>query len=291
MSLFRNVILPLLGVGVEYHLHHLNSELAKHHHTEAEDNAKKLSITDLITTTLSTKLESYRDSCEEKLKKYSNYLLITGILIGVLGQLLPSTLPTHQKYILGSRVPLITVYYFFLTNTVGCLISCFITCIVILNNISYYMINVNQLWSSIETQCITALHSSDVNKLDVIQDLLSTQYYTVYHHIHIHDLESWFDSSCYTLHCIIIVSAISGIVSFITSFVLSLAAVLIPIRLMGESRSITAFWIVIVLISVEMFSLFLYITYRIYTKKSLEWYSSKTGHRVVFTNSITVRVL
>ena len=291
MSLFRNLILPLLGVGVEYHLHHLNSELAKHHHTEAEDNAKKLSITDLITTTLSTKLESYRDSCEEKLKKYSNYLLITGILIGVLGQLLPSTLPIHQKYILGSHVPLITVYYLFLTNTVGCLISCFITCIVILNNISYYMINVNQLWSSIETKCITALHSSDTNKLDVIQDLLSTQYYTVYQHVHIHDLECWFDSSCYTLHCIIIMSAISGIVSFITSFVMSLAAILIPIHVAGDSRSITAFWVVIVLITLEMCSLFLYITYRIYTKKSLEWYSSKTGDRVVFTNSITIRVL
>lgn len=291
MSLLRNVILPLLGVGVEYHLHHLNSELAKHHHKDAEDTAKKLSVTDLITTTLSTKLESYRDSCEEKLKKYSNYLLITGIFIGVLGQLLPSTLPTHQKYILGSHVQLITVYYFFLTNTVGCLIICFITCIVILNNISYYMINVNQLWSSIETKCITALHSTDETKLDTIQDLLSTQYYTIYHATHIHELEGWFDSSCYTLHCIIIVSAISGILSFITSFVLSLAAILIPIQVEGDSRSYTAFCIVIVLITVEMISLFLYITYRIYTKKSLEWYSSKTGERVVFTNSITIRVL
>jgi uncharacterized membrane protein len=125
----------------------------------------------------------------------------------------------------------------------------------------------------------------------VIQELLSTQYYTLYQHIHIHDLEGWFDSSCCTLHFIIIVSAISGIISFITSFVLSLAAILIPIRVTGESKSITAFCIVIVLISVEMFSLFLYISYRIYTKKTLEWYSSKTGDRVVFTSSIIVRVL
>jgi hypothetical protein len=291
MSLFRNFILPLLGVGVEYHLHSLNTELVKQQHTETEKTTKLIGITDLITGTLSTKLETYRDACEEKLKKYSNYLLITGILIGVLGQLLPIALPIHCKYILGN-IPLINLYYFFLTNTVGCLISCFIICILMLNDISYYMIHVNHLWSNIETNCITTLQSNEPSKFEIIQELLSTHYYTIYHDQHIQDLEGWFNTTCYSLHCIIIISSGVGILSFIISFILSLAAILIPLsEVIGDSRSYEAFMIVISIITIEICSLILYIGYRLHTKKQIDWYSSKTGERVVFPNSITIRVL
>ena len=111
MNFFRNVILPIAGIGYEWHLHKLSSELSKQQHAEAtiqhnesEQNAQMLSSAELITSTLSTKLETYRDACEEKLKKYSNYLLMTSIIIGVLGQILPFILPEHNKYILNSSL-------------------------------------------------------------------------------------------------------------------------------------------------------------------------------------------
>jgi len=276
-------LLPFLGIGVDLHLHNLSNQLAERHHKETEH----IGIIELITTTLATKLETHRDACEEKLKKYSNCLLMSGILIGILGQLLPSTLPEHHKYIVGTYIPLIQLYYFFLANTFGCLIICFISCSRILHDISYYMTNLNKLWSDIETTCITKLHK---NQYQEIQNILACTYYTICDTTHIVDLEGWFNYDCRKLHTIIISSSSIGFVSFIISFILSLEAILVPITVHKSSKSYAAFYIVMITILTEMIGLYIYMVYRNITKKQIQWYSSNTGNIVHFTNPITVHV-
>jgi len=295
MNFFRNVILPIAGIGYEWHLHKLSSELSKQQHAEAtiqhnesEQNAQMLSSAELITSTLSTKLETYRDACEEKLKKYSNYLLMTSIIIGVLGQILPFILPEHNKYILNTHIPLIDIYYFFLTNTFGCLIICFIDCIVILNDISYFMTNLNHLWSNIETICITKLNKNTLTKFNEIQDILSDTYYILCNTTQITNLDDWFNYNCKLLHYTIICSALFGFISFILSFIISLEAILIPIKIIGSNHSYNSFVIVITIISIEIISLFIFIFIHNYKKNTFEWYSSKSGQKTNFSIPITI---
>ena len=291
MNFLRNYILPIMGLGYEWHLHRLSTELSKQHHDESQQTTKLIASTELITNTLSSKLETYRDACEEKLKKYSNYLLMTSIIIGVLGQILPFVLPDHNLYIIGTQIPLINIYYFVLTNTFGCLIICFINCIIILNDISFFMTEFNHLWSNIETLCITTLNTHEANKFELIQNLLSDNYYIQIYNNQIYDLETCFNYNCYILHHSIIVSAIIGFICFILSFILSLEAILIPIDIVGPSHSYTSFIIVLVIISIELSGLILYIIiHRTYTTHSFIWYSGRTGIVIQFNHPITVQI-
>jgi hypothetical protein len=283
-------LLPIAGFALDWRLHQLSQSLAKEQqqkseslHKESEETAKLLSTTELNISTVSAKLESYRDSCEEKLKKYSNYLLLTMLVIGILGQMLPLVLPEHNKYIIGTSIPLIHFYYLFLSNTVGCILMCFISCIVIINDISYYMTHINNLWANIETTCLLKLSSTNNEKFIEIQELLSTEFYTLYNSTKIVTLEGWICCYCNILHYIITFSACIGFISFIVAFILSLEAILIPIDIMATSKSYTSFILVLVIVTLYIITLFVYLYCR--KKKEIHWYNAKTNRRFRLTNN------
>jgi hypothetical protein len=290
-------LLPIAGFALDWRFHQLSQTLAKEQqekseflHKESEETAKLLSTTELNISTVSAKLESYRDSCEEKLKKYSNYLLLTMLVIGILGQMLPLILPEHNKYIIGTSIPLIQFYYLFLSNTVGCILICFISCIIIINDISFYMTHINNLWANIETTCLIKLNTSNDKKFTEIQELLSNDYYTLYNSTKIITLEGWIHCYCNILHYIITLSAFIGFISFIIAFILSIEAILIPIDIIATSKSYLSFILVITIITIYITSLLIYLYCR--KKKKIEWYNAKTNKLFHLTNNpITIQLM